>query len=181
MFLSWLTKTVLLWIAQLSVFFLAPVAALLANKDTGRLPSYLKWMETFDVLGWDGPLSEPAVAKIFNKYEKRVAMTVWLWRNKAYTLREKWRVPRNEEFVVQHRGTILPAKKGYSYLYVTVETEGKTYFEFQPRVGFGSFMLYLRVGWKLQPYVYDENAYKYPSTGIFQGLTPRSDDWDDWE
>ncbi len=159
---------------------LVPIAVLLADKD-GRLPKGLRWLETHDDLGFGALDQEPAVEAFAKKWGKRIGLIRWLWRNKAYTLRYRMGIPMHTEKVswrvVRQYGD-RPKRKGLSALWVSVEANGKRYFEFQPSLSFGSKgRVYFRIGWKLEPFIRNPNP--SGSTGMFTGITPRLDDYDD--
>lgn len=158
------------WMARLAALVLAPIAALSAHAD-GRLRFGLRWMETFDALGWNGPLSEPVTKALMVKGYRTWALCRWLWRNKAYTFRQKvLGLPWNQRVIpIKFTGSSIPKKWGYSSMYYLVVSGGRTYFEFEPRIGYGLGYVYLRCGWKLR------------QTGMFAGITPRTDDWDDFD
>lgn len=160
---------------------LAPIAAFTANSE-GRLIRPLRWMETHDVLGWSGPLSERKVAEWYHKYGKRVAMTRWLMRNKAYSLRYNiFGKEIDEQTSISMTGTFIAKRRGFSYRLLKAIKEGKTVaFEYEIRVGFGIGigMFYFRMGWKLAPFFDDM---KRKGIAVFQPLTPRTDDWDDYD
>lgn len=102
-------------------------------------------------------------------------MIRWLWRNKAYTLRSKMRANVADDMPRLSRGIDVPKMWGFSYWYGQIGP----YWEWQPSIGFGSFHLKLRCGWKMKPYFHSDGPYM-PSAGIFTGVSIRSDDWDDY-
>lgn len=162
-------------IGQLLAYPLVPIAVIFADAD-GRLPRFLRWLETHDALGWLGPMSEPAVAATVEKYGKRIGLIRWLWRNKVYTLRHWMRARITDDMPRNQSGQSVPARWGYS------SWSGRIgpYWEWQPRFGFGGFHVYLRCGWKMKPY-FDSDGPYMPSAGIFTGVGLRTDDWDDYE
>lgn len=152
---------------------LVPIAVAMADKD-GRLPVFFRWLETHDNRGWQGPMSEPATAKHMDNPKK--ALRLWLWRNKAYTLRYRLGIPWGADWeVTKFKGRVEPRKVGPSFFYAEVTANGKRYFEFQPSLGLYWLRLYLRIGWKLKPYLGGKDT---GSAGVFTGITPRTDDWD---
>lgn len=161
-------------IGQCLAYPLVPVAVLLCD-DNGRLPRLFRWLETHDALGWAGPQSEPATRATTARWGRKAGLIHYLCRNKAYTLRYWLRARINPEMQRFESGVSVPNRWGYSYW----KGEIGPYWEFQPRFGFGKFHIYLRIGWKLKPYFDSEGPY-LPSAGMFQGLSIRSDDWDDF-
>ena len=153
---------------------LVPVAVIFSNKD-GRLSWIFRWLETHDNLGWTGPASEPSTAKTTAIFGPRAGLVHWLWRNKAYTLRYWLRARVTGEMPRSEAGVVTPKRWGFSYWRGRVGP----YWEYQPRIGFGKFHLYLRIGWKMRPYFV--NSPLLLSAGIFTGISIRSDDWDDYE
>ena len=169
---------------------IVPVAVLLADKD-GRLPRLFKWWETHDNLGWDGIYEESTVIDRFSYWlpkvglwwARRITLTTWLWRNKAYTLRYNLGM-RLDEYgwtITKVRGREEHRKIGPSYLYVVGEANGKRFFEFQPSLGIYwlrvrpkielyPIRIYARIGWKLSGLLDGVNG---GSSGIYTGITPR--------
>lgn len=158
-------------LGTLLAYPLVPVATALAYAD-GRLMWVFRWLETHDNLGWDGPKSEPDTRKIFEIYGERAGLRAWLWRNKAYTLRHWLRARITDDMPRSQSGESVPKRWGYS------AWSGKIgpYWEWQPRIGLGSFHVYLRCGWKLKPFFEGGSG----AAGIFTGVSIRSDDWDDY-
>lgn len=153
-------------------WILVPIAVARADEN-GRLPRWAWWLETHDNLGWDGPASEPATAKHMDNPKK--ALRLWLWRNKAYALRSWMGIPADASWeVTSFKGRAEPAKIGPSFFHMTVTANGRRYFELQPSLGLYWLRIYLRIGWKLQPYLHGGGG----SAGVYTGITPRTDDWD---
>lgn len=170
-------RFVLFWpisfVATLLAYPLVPVAVLLCDKD-GRLPWLFRWLETHDNLGWKGPLTEGATTTVTERFGRKVGLIWWLWRNKCYTLRYWMRARVTEDMERVQCGTLDEPTHGFSYWFGRVGP----YWEFQPRFAFGRGQLYMRIGWKMVPYFKTPNKLNL-AAGIFQGVTPRSDDWDD--
>lgn len=156
---------------QLLAYPLVPWAVLLSRD--GRLPRLFRWLETHDALGWVGPQSEPATRATTARWGRKAGLIHYLWRNKAYTLRYWLRARVTDDMPRSETGTAIPARWGFSYWRGSVGP----YWEFQPRIGLGRVHLYLRLGWKMKPYF---GGQILPSAGIFQGVSIRSDDWDDF-
>lgn len=161
-------------IGMLLAYPLVPIAVWWSYDD-GRLPRIFRWLETHDALGWAGPLSEPATRQTYEIRGRMAGLRRWLWRNKAYTLRYWMRARITDDMPRYQSGTTVPKRWGYSSWYGRI---GR-YWEWQPRLGFGSFHLYLRLGWKMKPF-FDSAGPYMPSAGIYTGFSIRSDDWDDY-
>ena len=161
-------------LGQLLAYPMVPIAVWWADEN-GRLPRIFRWLETHDNLGWDGPLSEPATREVYETKGRMAGLRRWLWRNKAYTLRSWMRANISPDMPRKQSGVSVPKRWGYS------SWRGKIgpYWEWQPRLGFGSFHLKLRCGWKMRPYFDGDGPYS-ASAGIFTGVSIRSDDWDDY-
>ena len=174
---KFLGLTPVLWAAQALTFPLAPIAAKAADPH-GRLPKWARWMETYDNLGWKGPLSEPATRKLM--YNRSKALTRWLWRNKCYTLRRKWGVDGYFTAAnIETNGIKQRPKWGPSLYVVKLRTTTGSYFEYQPSVGLGVICLYFRIGWKLSGLKQAMlNNRPINNKLIFTGITPRVDDYD---
>ena len=63
-------------IAVLLAYPLVPVAVYWADQN-GRLPRVFRWLETFDNLGWSGPLSEPATRQIYEIKGQMAGLRAW--------------------------------------------------------------------------------------------------------
>lgn len=180
MILRWLAYSLLNFVIVLLAYPVVPLAVLLADKE-GRLPKYLRWFETHDDLGWGAGTYEHPIGEAYRKYGKRVALIFWLWRNKAYTFRNSIRATPDYGFMrVNSYGATLPPKFGpYASLY-TVSSHGKTWFDLFVGFSFFKFFIYLRMGWKVKPIVEGQRPGPNSATGMFSGISIRSDDWDDF-
>ena len=161
-------------LASLAAYPLVPLAVYFADKD-GRLPWLFRWLEAHDALGWFGPSTENATRKTTKRFGLKAGLVHYLWRNKAYTLRYWMRAKITDEMVSTQSGVSIPKRWGFSYWKGSIGP----YWEYQPRIGFGKFHLYLRIGWKMKPFLDSEGPYGL-SAGIFTGVSIRSDDWDDY-
>lgn len=179
-FLAWLP----IWIvgAMILPWPLVPIGAILADKD-GRLPVYLRWLETHDNLGWHCLTEEETltrryhywIPKVGDKWARKITLCTWLWRNKAYTLRSKmgpnmleaktWRV-------VWMGGTRSMPKVGPGLFLLIMEVDGKKYFELRPSFGVGFGQIYMRIGWKVYS-AWDGHFNPAGPTGTYTGITPR--------
>lgn len=158
---------------------LVPIAVAFCDAQ-GRLPRGFRWLETHDALGWIGPATEQATRNTTDRFGRKAGLIHYLWRNKAYTLRNYLRAtPKQETAQKKEFGRKFPKKVGLSYWFGYVSDEGKAWFEFEPRIGFGKFYLFARIGWKMKPY-FGETWPVLKSAGIFSGASPRIDDWDDF-
>ncbi len=163
----------LIWlIAWPLTYILAPIAAVTAQSQTGRLPWILQWMETHDAPGWEGPQTEHATAK----HSRRVGLMLWLMRNKAYRLRWWMRARPIDMNNVKQWGTVYPPKYGPSFWLGSVDG----YFEFQPRLSWGGGYLFARLGWKMKPAMLGIVPDESNAAGIFSFSPLRHDDWDDF-
>ena len=166
---SFILPAILVLLAQLLVYPLAPIAALLSD-SSGRLPKLFWWMETHDNPGWSGPRSEGFPST-------KWGLCRWLWRNKAYSLRNRFRAN--------------PTQFNLDFMRMegTAPTQGCGFFKAvyrigewrQWEVGYAAmqFKLYVQVGWKLKPYFDGHRPVGVSATGIIIPLSIRSDDWDD--
>lgn len=163
-------------------FFLVPIAVQFMDMKTGRLPWMFRWLETHDNIGWTGPASEEATAQ-YGQTKK--AMRKWLLRNKAYRLRYWLGIPfiRNHALPLSYRIIKVinkPVSKGtwgFGYVFVVIfmYSNDKKYFEYQPQLGLGNIKLYFRIGWKLKRIA--DGKIPKGSTGMYTGVTPRTDDY----
>jgi len=169
-FLAYIPVYLIGWIM---VWPLVPLAVMFSNAD-GRLPWVFRWLETHDALGWIGPATEHATISTTQRWGQKAGLVHYLWRNKAYTLRYWMRARITDDMPRNQSGVSVPDRWGFSYWRGHVGT----YWEYQPRFGFGKFHLYLRLGWKMKPF-FDAGPYG-ASAGIFTGISVRSDDWDDF-
>jgi len=161
-------------LAALAAFPLVPVAVLIADAD-GRLPRWARWMETQDRPGWLGPPSEGYPAT-------RWGLTRWLWRNRAYRLRNRYRAtPDYRDIAITVGGSIAHPRRGFGRLAIDIESRGRTWWYRRWSLGLRGFVLYAHAGWKLMGYV--EGARPAPdaavSTGMFIGVAVRTDDLGD--
>ena len=179
---EFLFLTVFVALATVVAYPLVPIAVLLANSE-GRLPYLLQWLETPDALGWGAGTYEPTIKAAYDKHGKRWALMRWLWRNSAYRLR--FSLGMNVEnydysqVTFNSFGDYRPAKWGPSCWQATAVYKGKTYFDYRPAFGFGTFYVYLLVGWKLKPYISGYFPKVPNAAGMFSGVTPRTDKLDD--
>ena len=171
-----------LWlVGTLASYPLVPIAVMFADRE-GRLPRIFAWLETPDALGWSGGLYEPAVRATNEKWGREAGLIHWLWRNKAYGLREWMRADVGTQGTLKwERGSrgVSPAF-GFFYWYGRIEGSKGSWFELSPGFAFGSFYIFLRIGWKLRPYFDGVDVTKNTSAGLYTGITPRTDDWDDY-
>ena len=175
-------NTIALWAASISAYWLVPKAVKMADPETGRLPPEYRWLETHDALGWGAGTYEPAIKKIYDEKGKEAALVAWLLRNKAYTLRWNLRAtPDYETMQLTESGPRVPPKWGFFKWKGVIRDLDKEWFEIMPGIGLGFVHIYLRIGWKLKPYFLGERPTGPSSVGMFTGVTPRSDDWDDYE
>ena len=159
--------------AEMLAYPVAPVAVAFATAD-GRLPRWARWWETHDNLGWTGPLSEGYPAT-------KWGLVRWLWRNKAYTLRWKFRaLPDYPTMVTRVRGGERP-RWGYGYRRIDIWAANGHWFYARHEVGLGRFSVWLDAGWKLQGFLEGARpgANDRVSTGNFLGVGLRTDDFGD--
>lgn len=158
-------------IAAIAAFPLVPIAVLFAD-NLGRLPGWAQWLETQDRPGWLGPPSEGYPAS-------RWGLVRWLWRNRAYTLRNRYRAtPNYNDWSLVVDGDIEFPRFGGSILSIVIESKGRRWWYRRWSLSFVHFVLYFHAGWKLLGYT--EGARPAPnakvSTGMFIGVAIRSDD-----
>lgn len=171
--------TPLLWVAEIASVFLNPIAVMLADSATGRLPKIFRWMETPDALGWGAGYYEPAIAKIYDNYGKRIALIVWLWRNRIYALADYWNADfTRKETTLKDWGTREVFKHPNHWWFGTMQ-DGKSWrFEFSFAISvFGKFNIGMRTGWKLIQFFVNPDWYDNPEardTGVFTGVTLRT-------
>lgn len=144
--------TLYLLIARFLAIFLVPIAVVFADKQ-GRLPGAFRWLETHDDLGWGAGIYEKEVKWVYDKLGKRCALIWWLWRNRTYSLRSKYRVPADlneDQFGAEawSKGRFVARKFGFSYW----KGVYKDWWEVQISLGLYWFRFYVRLGWKLTPY-----------------------------
>ncbi len=177
-FIIW---TPIIWIAKILALPLVPIAVLFADKD-GRLPYYLRWLETHDDLGWMAGYYEPDIKKWYDNYGERIALIMWLWRNRAYTLGNYWRCSPNWNTArFKSYGTKEVFKNPNSWWLGTVRYDRKWFFEFSFAISvFGKFNIGLRSGWKLIPFFVMDREYLKAqdpdkmSAGSFNGISIRT-------
>lgn len=120
-------------------------------------------MQTHDNLGYAGPLSEGYPST-------KWGLCRWLWRNKAYTLRDRYRAdPTETELMYSYQelgGFREYYRIGDKFMYVYT-------------VRFKRFKLFVQIGWKLKPYFDGHRPVGRTATGILIPISLRSDDWDD--
>jgi hypothetical protein len=157
-------------LAALAAFPLVPLAVLFADQ-LGRLPRWARWMETQDRPGWLGPPSEGYPAS-------KWGLVRWLWRNRAYTLRNRYRAtPDYRDIGIVVSGSIAHPRLGLGRLSIDIHSRGRTWWYRRWSLGLRWFVVYVHAGWKLVGYV--EGARPEPdalvSTGMFIGVAIRTD------
>lgn len=169
-----MTRFVLLAIftelAALAAFPLVPIAVAFSDQ-LGRLPRWAQWMETQDRPGWLGPPSEGYPAS-------RWGLIRWLWRNRAYRLRNRFRAtPDPHDLAIRVTGQIAHPRVGFGRLAIDIDSKGRTWWYRRRSLGLGRAVIYVHAGWKLMGFV--EGARPEPdslvSTGMFIGVAIRSD------
>lgn len=157
------------YLVTLLAYPLAPLAALLADAN-GRLPKGLQWLETHDNVGWAGPASESLP-------QTRLGLCRWLWRNKAYRFRNKFRAdPTETELMYNYVEGVEPLPgTGFYWGYYKVGQ----WWEREYGWAFKRFKLYVRIGWKIKPYIMGHRPDGPTATGMIIPFSIRSDDWDD--
>lgn len=158
----------LCWLAMLAAYPLAPVAVAFATSD-GTLPRWAWWLETHDNPGWQGPLSEGYPAT-------RWGLVRWLWRNKAYTLRNVFRAEPSPDDLLYAYGDATPIPR--VGLYLRRYTVGK-WWEVDAGLSLYAFRLYVRAGWKLQPYLNGHRPVGPTATGMLIPFAVRTDDFNE--
>lgn len=164
--------------AKLAAYPLAPIAAFTADGN-GRTIRLLAWMETQDNLGWAAIHEEPVVTKIADRFGRRVALAYWFMRNKAYAF-HKWIGVKLDasDVTMAYGGDSVPPKWGFSHYWITLRTGGRSYFTYEPKISLGGFYLFFRLGWKLRGYLGNRIPPNDSPSGMFVGISIRSDDWD---
>lgn len=140
---------------------LVPIAVRLAD-PAGRLPRGFQWLETHDNLGWYGPLTEGYPAT-------KWGLIRWLWRNKAYTLRDLLRVDPPLDAPVREYGR-ADQPIGFSYYLVFVGDA----FQLQVTLGLPWFRLYVNAGWKLKAMAQGYRPSRPSSVGILIPVSIRT-------
>lgn len=167
--------------ASIATYWLVPKAVAKADPLTGRLQPSDQWMETPDALGWGAGTYEPEIKAIYDKEGKEAALIAWLRRNKAYGLRYKLRAtPNYKTMVLTESGPRVPPRWGFFHWKGTIKDGPNEWFESMPGIGLGFVHVYLRCGWKLKPLFLGERPEGVSAIGLFMGVTPRMDDWDDY-
>lgn len=161
MLLRFLLLTPLLLVAELLAYPLVPIAVRLAD-PTGRLPRGFRWLETHDYLGWSGPLSE-------NYPATRWGLTRWLWRNKAYSLSNRFRVDPPLDAPVHEYGR-ADQPLGFSYYLVLVGDA----FQLQVTLGLPWFRVFVNAGWKLKAMAQGYRPSKPSSVGMLIPVSIRT-------
>lgn len=140
---------------------LVPIAVYFCDHD-GRLPRWARWLETHDALGYAGPPTEGYPAT-------RWGLTRWLWRNKAYSFRNFFRVdPPADARVVEYGTPGQP--RGFSYHLVTIGDA----FQLQVTLGLRWFRLYINAGWKIKSMATGYRPSKPSSVGMLIPLSIRT-------
>lgn len=166
--------TLLVSLVSLLAYPVVPVAVAFATAD-GRLPRWARWWETHDNLGWKGPVSE-------GYPPTRWGLIRWLWRNKAYTLRWRYRALPDYRFMRWATvGTSVRPRRGRGYYEIEIVSANGRWWYRRWSFGLGLFSVYLHAGWKLQGFL--EGARPGTdaavSTGNFIGIAARIDDFGD--
>lgn len=157
-------------IAAIAAFPLVPIAVLFAD-NLGRLPGWARWMETQDRPGWLGPPSE-------GYSTSKSGLIRWLWRNRAYRLRNRYRAtPDYRDISIVVGGSIAHPRLGVGRLSIDIHSRGRTWWYRRWSLGLGRAVVYVHAGWKLVGFV--EGARPAPdalvSTGMFIGVAIRTD------
>lgn len=161
-------STALMYPAMLVAIPLSwPAAYLLADKN-GYLPKWLHWMETWDNLGWIGPLSEGRTRAVFYAKGPKPALAQWLRRNKAYGLRMGiLGMPSgNRPTVYRYGMNVHDWKETGLFWRFLINRRG--YFQLQFGASLLGRGLYMNIGWKL--------ANSGLTHGMLAGITPRQKD-----
>lgn len=184
--LGYLWRAPIMVAGQIAAYPLAPVGACFCDDD-GRLPKPLQWLETHDQPGWQGPASIPAISEIMWLGYPRLALTRWLWRNKAYRLAGALGIKPEREKVsyINSGGSLVPPKWGPSLWWGVLTYGGRTYWELQPRFSAFGRVAYLRIGWKIIGYCRSVNeARQWPAPsgqdGMFNAVSPRLKSLSNW-
>lgn len=173
--------TIVEWVFNILALPIVPLAVLLAD-DQGRLPTLFRWFETPDDLGWGAGTYEPAIKSVYDRYGKRVALVVWLWRNRAYGLSAKWRAtPNYDTMVMKSYGTQGVFRNAPAWWVGTITDGDRWWFEFSAALRFGDLFVFgFRTGWKLLPFFdgHRPEDFSRTATGLFTGISIRSDSVD---
>lgn len=180
--MSFISDTIRVAIASVAAYWEVPKAVDRADPKTGRLQPEDRYLETPDALGWGAGTYEPEIKAIYDKEGKKAALIAWLRRNKAYGLRADMRAnPNYATMKLFEEGPRVPPKWGF-WRWQGVVVDGKNkWFDRMTGISLGFAHFYLRSGWKLKPLFLGERPEPGKSSvGLFIGVTPRSDDWDDY-
>lgn len=179
--MSFLLDTIRVTVASIACLWEVPKAVKRADPLTGRLQPEDRWMETHDALGWGAGTYEPEIKKIYDEQGKEKALEAWLLRNKAYTLRWQLRAtPNYKTMTLTESGPRVPPKWGFFHWRGVVKDGASEWFDSMRGIGLGFVHVYLRSGWKLKPLFLGERPAEPSAVGMFVGITPRADDWDDY-
>ena len=178
----YIANTLKLWAVTLAAYPLAPVAVLTADEH-GLLSERFKFLEVFDNPGYNGMLAEESCKDWPSRYGKKLALVLWLWRNKAYTYAASLRAPYPDFSTLKKSvaGVEDPPKWGPWYYKETLESSNGKYHEGRYGFSFGKFQLYFKTGWKLKGLIKDPNWHPTKEEwdkgydGIFTGFVIRSD------
>lgn len=137
--------------ASLAAVFLAPFAAMVANKTRGTLPVGLRWMETPDC-PLPGDLREPQVAAVYQRFGWRACAAYWLARNKAYAFSMRFAFrPADADDRWYHGeprvGDDIGQPHGWCWFAIGSAREF-----YMVRRLVGNIGIRVRVGYKLQPF-----------------------------
>lgn len=157
-------------IAAIAAFPLVPIAVLFAD-NLGRLPGWARWMETQDRPGWLGPPSE-------GYSTSKSGLIRWLWRNRAYRLRNRYRAtPDYRDISIVVGGQIAHPRLGLGRLSIDIHSRGQTWWYRRWSLGLRWVVLYVHAGWKLIGYVEGARPESdaLVSTGMFIGVAIRTD------
>lgn len=180
--MSFIKDSIAIALASVSAYWLVPKAVKRADPLTGRLQPQDRWLETPDALGWGAGTYEPEIRKVYETEGKEAALIAWLRRNKAYGMRADMRAtPNYDTMELFETGPRVPPKWG-PWAWTGIVKDGeRRWFDQMTGISFGFAHVYLRSGWKLKPLFLGERPDPAKSPiGIFMGITPRSDDWDDY-
>ncbi len=164
--MNFILPALLCTVAQLVAIPLVPIAVW-AERD-GRLPWWAWWLETHDNLGWAGPLSEGYPAT-------RWGLVRWLWRNRAYALRNEFRARVTADTERRQSGDVIPARIGVSRWHGRIGSA----WEREWSLGVWAFRVYVRAGWKLRPYFAGHVPTGPTATGMLIPVSVRIDDFDE--
>lgn len=163
---TFILPAILCLLAQVLAYPLAPLAAAFST-PLGRLPRWAWWLETHDGLGWSGPLSEGYPAT-------RWGLTRWLWRNKAYAFRNLFRATPSHEELWFAYGDMTPYPRLGPYLH---RYRVGPWWEADAGLSLIYFRVYVRVGWKLKPYLNGHRPVGPTATGMIIPFSVRTDDF----